>query len=310
MSAAQNLAADPAVASSTAKTSSAAGMFSNASWLAIACVACGCLPTTYAHFVNLLSKPHYQHAFLVPLGVWLIWRQDLHRLSRSFAPLHWAPLMCLILGAAALGVAAWAGSPWVGMIATLILLLPCLWWRGGWSAWKQGWRGWLFAWTLVPLPLGMDEDLTLWLRTITTKLTSRVLDELGVLHLSYANVIELPGKPLFVADACSGINSLYVLMAAALFYAMWSGRTLLHTLLLLAATFYWVMVENVARLSLVALAWQRQMDWSQGTSHTWLGIVLFVVSLALVLSTDQLLRFLIPGGKVRVGDYFRKNANY
>ncbi|MFV0443187.1 MAG: exosortase U, partial [Planctomycetaceae bacterium] len=40
------------------------------------------------------------------------------------------------------------------------------------------------------------------------------------------------------------------------------------------------------------------------------GIVLFVVSLALVLSTDQLLRFLIPGGKVRVGDYFRKNANY
>ena len=310
MSVATNRTADLAAATPAPSKSGATSGFSSASWLAIACVVLGCLPATYAHFVNLLSKPHYQHIALVPLGIWAIWRQDLHRLSRSFSPLHWAPLACLLLGAAALGVAARAGSPWIGMVATLILLLPCLWWRGGWSAWKRGWRGWLFAWTLVPLPLGMDEDLTLWLRTITTKLTSRVLDELGVLHLSYANVIELPGKPLFVADACSGINSLYVLMAAALFFAMWSGRTLLHTVLLLGATFYWVMVENVARLSLVALAWQRQMDWSQGTAHTWLGVVLFVISLALVLSTDQFLQFLIPGGKVRVGDYFRKNAYY
>jgi exosortase len=263
-------------------------------WAATTLVACGCVPLFAAHLLNLAAKPHYQFAVIVPLGVLLLWARESWDLRRDFAPLHWASSIFLVGAAVGLGAATWWWSPWLGMLSTLLAMLPCLWWRGGWEGWRIGWRGWLFAWALLPLPFSLDEDVTRRLRTVTTDWTSRVLDEFGILHLSYANVIELPGKPLFIADACSGVHSLFVLLTAALFLSMWLRRTLLHTACLLGGTLFIVLIENVSRLVIVAAALQWRRDLSEGPDHLLLGALLFAASLLLVLSLDQFLMFLLP----------------
>lgn len=267
-------------------------------WIAILLVLSGCLPLVFWHFVGLIQRPHYQFIILLPIAASLLILRHRQKISGDIRPLAPVPLAMLILAVVGLAGATYYWSPWLGMVASMLAIYTCLWWAGG-QAGLQSWLpAWVLGWLAVPLPFGLDEDLILRLRTATTRMASAVLDEFGIMHLSYANVIELPLKPLFIADACSGIHSLYVLLGVALFLALWLERGVVHTLLLLAATFALVLMENVARIVLIAAGFQWSMDLSEGPDHMVLGLMLFAISVGLVLSADQLLWFLLPRGAV------------
>ncbi len=240
--------------------------------LLLGLVLVGYLPLLVWHIGGLLQKPHYQFIVFLPIGLWLL-------LQRDESPEQRAPAQARgwlgTLFAAALLLVAFAGlvfashvwSPWLGAVSALVATFACLWWacgKGNLSRWLPAW---VFCWLLIPPPFGMDEDLIVGLRGVTTRMTSAVLDQLGILHLSYANVIELPGKSLFIADACSGIHSLYVLMAMALFLGLFNGRSTLHIIALLISTFGIVLFENVARLVAVAWGLRWRMDLSEGPDH-------------------------------------------
>lgn len=259
-------------------------------------VIAGFLPLVFWHLVELLQKPEYQYLVLLPLAAWAL---STIREAGPIAPRK-RPLPAMLLAViSCVGglAAAWFWSPWLGAVSALIAVIPCLWWTGGWKYVREWLPVWVLCWLIIRLPFGWDQRLVQNLRTVTTRLASGVLDELGILQLSYANVIELPGKPLFVADACSGINSLHVLLGAALFLGLWFRRRALHIVALLAATFGIVLIENVSRLVTVAAGFRWKVDLSEGAKHATLGYVLFAISLLLVISTDQLLVFLIPLAK-------------
>ncbi|MCA9034519.1 MAG: exosortase U [Planctomycetaceae bacterium] len=263
---------------------------------ALTVVGIGFLPLSYWHIAHLLNKPHYQFLFLLPVAVWMLALDITTAEDDSSGDLwgHVLGLAVLITGLAGLTVAAWYWSPWLAAVSLMFAGAGLVSAREGWPGFRRVFPLWAFFWIIVPLPFGLDEDLIVRLRALTTRISSSVLDQLGVFHDSYANIIELPGKPLFIADACSGIHSLYVLLAAALFLAAYLRRSLMHAVLLLVSTFLLVLVENTLRIVLVAVLWTHQSDFSTGWKHEFLGILLFVVSMALVLSTDQLLAFLLP----------------
>ena len=258
-------------------------------------VTVGFLPILYFHVMGMLARPHYQFLLLFPVAVWLLL---LSLPEEPKAAAGWwsrgAGLLLLAVSCAGLLYATWVWSPWVAAVCGLMAFLSVLIYQTGWEGSSRWLPVWIFSAILIPLPFGMDEDLILRLRGMTTRMTSQLLDEFGVLHQCYANVIELPGKPLFVADACSGIHSLYVLLAMALFLCVFCRRNVVHSAALLVSTFGLVLVENVARIAAVALAWQYRTDLSAGWKHSALGVVLFVASAVLILTTDQLLLFLFP----------------
>jgi len=265
-------------------------------WIAIMLVLSGCLPLVFWHFIGLIQRPHYQFIILLPIAASLLVLRHRQKISGDIRPLAPVPLLMLVLSVVGLAAATYYWSPWLGMVSSLLAMYTCLWWAGG-QAGLQAWLpAWVLGWLAVPLPFGLDEDLILRLRTATTQMASAVLDEFGIMHLSYANVIELPLKPLFIADACSGIHSLYVLLGVALFLSLWLERGVIHTVLLLIATFGLVLMENVARIVVIAAGFQWKMDLSEGPDHMVLGLVLFAISVGLVFSTDQLLWFLLPRG--------------
>ncbi|MBL8849873.1 MAG: exosortase U [Planctomycetaceae bacterium] len=280
-------------------------------WVAIMLVLSGCLPLVFWHFVGLLQRPHYQFVVLLPVAAALLILRHRQKVSGEIRPLAPLPLAMLLAAVVGLAAATYYWSPWLGMVSALLAMYTCLWWAGGQSGLQSWLPAWVIGWLAVPLPFGMDEDLILWLRTSTTRMASAVLDHFGILHLSYANVIELPLKPLFIADACSGIHSLYVLLAVALFISLWQERGILHTVTLLVATFGLVLIENVSRIVLIAAGYGWKMDLSEGPDHFVLGLLLFAISIGLVLTTDQLLLFVLPrrsAAPVRSDAYAREST--
>src|SRR5436853_413288 len=80
---------------------------------------------------------------------------------------------------------------------------------------------WFFLWLLIPPPLNLDQRLVTRLQTFTARQSSRLLDQLGVLHVMQGNVVVIPHKHLLVEEACSGINSLFSMLACTLFFVLW-----------------------------------------------------------------------------------------
>ena len=126
------------------------------------------------------------------------------------------------------------------------------------------------------------------------------------------NTLSLNSKQLFVDEACSGIISMLSIAACAVIFCVVKNRTPLHMLLLALASIVWATLINVIRISLIAFALEKWgIDWSAGTPHEMLSLVLFLFAfLALICSDQILIAFLQPieaawneshGGNIRFG---------
>ena len=127
------------------------------------------------------------------------------------------------------------------------------------------------------------------LQTTVTRMSSSVLDLLGVFHVREGNVIRLADRPLLIEEACSGIHSLFAVLAGMVFLAIYCRRSFARGLGLLAAAVTWVVLANTLRIvTVVYLAATWQVDVASGWSHEALGLAVFAVALGLTASTDNL----------------------
>jgi exosortase len=259
----------------------------------VAALLLGSLPLLALHARQLWLRPHYQFFPLLLLGsAFLAWQR-----LRGCGPLRPGhPLLsaALLLGSCGLFAAAELFfSSWLGAVSTMVLLAALLYTFGGWRLFRLALPAWVLLWLAVPPPLELDRDLILALQGWTTRATSAVLDLLGVFHLMAGNVVEVDGRKLLVEEACSGINSLFSVLACTLFLVFATRRPPLHSVVLLVAAVGWVLAANVARIVLVVLLETRWgVDVSTGWRHDAIGASLFVVAVALLWSTDQFLLFL------------------
>ena len=127
-------------------------------------------------------------------------------------------------------------------------------------------RAAFIAW--IVLRYGLDELVRIDLQRIASEWSGAVLDQLGLLHLPLGNVIGLAGRRLLVEEACSGVHSMFVVLAGVLAYALWVRTSIARALVLLAAAVFWVLVANTARIVLVAYATARwDVDFLTGWRH-------------------------------------------
>jgi exosortase/archaeosortase family protein len=111
--------------------------------------------------------------------------------------------------------------------------------------------------------------------------------------LQEGNTLLLPGKPLLVEEACSGINSLFLCNAFCLFWVLWQRRSLLWLPLAMPATSMFVVLGNVIRITGGAAGYYYwKINLLSGWQHETFGLVLILVYCGLILSLDQFLTFL------------------
>src|SRR5271166_1591998 len=246
----------------------------------------------------LWSYPHYQFVPFVQLGAAALAVRD----SRRLGPLtpgdrRWS-VGLLAASWLLMALAAVLWSPLFGTLAALTTLLALAQSWGGARLVRAMLPAWAFLWVAVRPPLGLDLDLIYALQSVATRWSSRVLDLLGVFHVAAGHVIELADRRLLVEEACSGIYSLFVALTATLFYVLWVRRGWLTSLLLFAAATAWVMVGNVFRIVTTAVLWSRWgVDINSGWKHELFGLVILMLTVGLILSTDHLLQTVL--GAVR-----------
>jgi exosortase len=185
-------------------------------------------------------------------------------------------------------------SPWFAALAALLLLLGVAYGVGGWLLLRQWLPAWSLLWLAIPPPLNMDQRLVLFLQAFVSRVTGKLLDLFGILHVRMGHVIDVPGKRLLVEEACSGIQSLFAIVACTLFLLYWQRRNWLRGGLLFASAIVWVVLVNIVRLMLIVLAQTYQnFDLTVGWQHEVLGWFLFALTVSLIWSTDHFIGFLL-----------------
>ena len=144
---------------------------------------------------------------------------------------------------------------------------------------------------LVPLPGVLVQAMTIPLKTAVSYAAEFLIYHAGY-PVSRSGVILSVGQyQLLVADACAGLNSMFTLEALGLLYANLMGytskfRNVLLAILVIPIAF----VANVIRvLILILVTYYLGDEAGQGFVHTFAGMVLFIIGLAMMLATDNLL---------------------
>lgn len=249
------------------------------------------------HGWNLWNRECFRFfpVFLVSV-CWLTWTRlglDLQdQLQRSMwrvGPIAFAFALLTLVCAVGLR------SPWFAAVSCLLLGDSLL---SGFVKARSCWR--LLA-VLIPLPLGVDGRLVQKLQLISSEAAGRLLDFANVPHLMRGNVVQLADRRFFVDEACSGIGSVYLLLAAALYFVV-SGRTRwLIALPLLLSVVWWATVANAARIFVIGAAHHRHsVDLASGWQHEAIGLLAIAVALTGIFATHCLLNFVFsPTGEAK-----------
>ena len=146
---------------------------------------------------------------------------------------------------------------------------------------------------LFCLPLHTYLDLvTIHLRMLAVSIAYGVLQGCGVDIVREGTMLVSPvgAFSIDVAEPCSGMRSLFAMMALSAGYAYFTQPTWFRRGLLLALSIPLAVVGNVFRIiSIVAIAATCSSDFATGFYHDYSGYVVFLVAVFLMVATGGLI---------------------
>jgi exosortase D (VPLPA-CTERM-specific) len=239
-------------------------------------------------FVSLLDDPTFSYALWIPpLVVYLVYLQ-VNRMGGTRVKSLFAPSYAgyAVMGAGCVLLLA-------GEVSTLLYIarLSFLVVLAGLALTIMGWRGLslfsfpagylLFA---VPLPTLVYVPLSARLQMLSSMLAGQSLDLLGVPALREGNIITLPNNQLEVIEACSGIHSLFALLAiGTLAGYLLRSRNTQRVLIALSAIPVAILL-NAVRITLIGvLSYQVGPGAAAGFAHMTTGLVIFMFGCAVIV---------------------------
>lgn len=149
----------------------------------------------------------------------------------------------------------------------------------------------VFLWFCMPFATYLDV-VTVHLRLLTTAAAAGLLDVLGIDVVRIGTMIASPDGAfaIDVASPCSGLRSLFAMMALTAGYAYFNQPTVSRRLLLFALSIPIAIVGNIARILSIALVGTCfNPGFATGFYHDYSGYVVFLVAIALMLATSTLI---------------------
>ena len=243
---------------------------------------------------------------LAPLAVWLAWRKGLVEGAEAVP----RPVLGLVVlfGAILLrygsSLAAELFTMRVSMLGALIGLVLM---ARGLHQLRVWWLPVTLLFLSVPLPAVVLGSLALPLQLEASRIGAALLEWRQVPVQLAGNVIHLPGRTLFVTEACSGLRSLTALLALGVLQGGLWLRVPAARILLLFVTLPVAIAVNGVRVFLTGfLVFFVAPELGEGFMHYSEGWVLFLfsfgmlggVTLALIWAENRLSRALLrPAGQ-------------
>ncbi|MDE1997349.1 MAG: exosortase [Burkholderiales bacterium] len=271
-------------------------------WLLAAGWASLAVPTLWDFMVGQWSAYSQGHEFVL-LGVvgWLLWRKSPQLNRLPLAPIGWLTWLGWAVGLMAYTIGRTQEFIRVELLAVWWMALMVL--RVGWGpqAWRQTWFIWLFALFMIPLPFSVVLALTAPLKEAVSAVATVALRVAGYPIARTGVVITVGQYQLLVAEACAGLQSMFVLEAMGLLYSyLVQHRSWWRNALLAACAVPVSFAANVVRvMTLVWVTYHFGDATGQGFVHNFAGLVLFGVALALLAGVDAVLGWWWPDDQLR-----------
>jgi exosortase B len=250
------------------------------------------LPTYLRLHETLWNDEAYEHGLIVvAVFWWLVWR---HRDRLAALPVAPRPLtggICLALGLLLYFIGRAQSLPLFEVGAHLPILGGALVLVWGPAAVRVLWFPLLFLLFMVPLPGFVMIAMTAALKEQVSVIAESVLFHAGYPIARDGVLIRIGQYRMLVADACSGLNSIYSLSSLGLLYIYLTYRPLWwRTLALILAIVPIAFAANVVRvIVLILLTYHFGDEVGQGFLHNASGVLLFVFSLLTLTAVDWVL---------------------
>jgi exosortase len=151
---------------------------------------------------------------------------------------------------------------------------------------------------MIPLPGILVDAITAPLKQWIATLVVNALYWVGYPIAQSGVIISIGQYQLEVANACSGLHSMYSLSAlGTLFMYIMGRKSLLHTVIMLASILPIAFAANIVRVATLVLVTYYFGDAAgQGFLHGAAGMLLMLVALAFFFFLDAVLDKVLPRG--------------
>jgi exosortase B len=235
-------------------------------------------------------------ALILLVMLWLFWglRHKIAAVAAQPAPGWGWPLFVLGLLIYFVGrvfdisILEFGAQPFVA--AGILLLIK------GRAAVRIAWFALVYFVFMIPLPGILVDAITGPLKQWISAIVVELLYDVGY-PISRSGVILSIGQyEMLVADACSGLHSMYSLSAlGTLFMYIMSRKSVVHNAIMLASILPIAFVANVVRVIVLVLITYHFGDAAgQGFLHGTAGMVLMLVALVFFFALDAMLARLLP----------------
>lgn len=264
--------------------------------LALAGFAAMYLPTYWWAFNSIWQTEEQAHGAIVLVVVaWLFWHKREAILSAEHKPypaLGWQlflfGLLLYIVGRA-VNISIFEIGSQIPVLTGALLILA------GLPAVRAAWFPLLYVAFMIPLPGILVDALTVPLKEWISVITTNTLYAFGYPIARNGVMLTIGQYELLVADACSGLHSMFSLSALGILFMYLTARaSRLHNIIMLASILPIAFVANIVRVMvLVLITYHLGDEAGQGFLHGAASIVLLLMSLGILLSLDVILVWLI-----------------
>jgi len=160
----------------------------------------------------------------------------------------------------------------------------------GWPTVRALWFPLAFIVFLIPIPSSIVIELTGALKGWVSTAAEQILYWFGFPIGRSGVILQIGPYQLMVADACSGLNSMFSLSALGALYTYFThSGSPLRTAIVLTSVLPIAFAANVVRvITLVLITYYWGDEAAQGFLHSAAGLLLFVVALLLLFTVDRM----------------------
>ncbi len=246
------------------------------------------LARLFLQWVGPHHDPNFEHGIFVPLFAFFVLWQERKQLAAIAPAPSSAGLPLVVLSMLVLALGVLGADIFLPRVSLLILLAGLIILFQGWTFFRAVLFPWAVLILMVPIPSLIISRVTFPLQLLASKLSTALLQLVGVPVLRNGNVIELPRMDLNVVEACSGIRSLHTLVTLAIIYGyLMETRKWVRVVLALSAVPIAVAANSfrIFGTGLVVQYWDP--DKAEGFFHGFSGWLIFVVALIMLWALHQ-----------------------
>jgi exosortase B len=263
-------------------------------WAPVAIGLCALyLPTFLAFSRTIWETEEQAHGpLIVAVVIWLLWDKRQFFIDSAGDPRPGIGWLLLSIGLLGYVLGRSQSIPLLDIGSFIPIAFGILLAMKGWPGVRALWFPVLFFAFAIPLPGLIVDAATGPLKQTVSAVAESILYATGYPIARSGVILNVGQYQLLVADACSGLNSMFSLSALGLLYLyLMRYRSYLHIGLILLSILPIAFAANIVRVMILVLVTYHLGDEAgQGFIHGFAGMVLFIAALLMLFAFDGVLR--------------------